>query len=394
MTINLSATGLVIDTQAEIKADLETDQRANISDRLDVSTSSPHGQHNSILSRAFRLVQETIAAVYLAMDPDSATGDALDRVAALTGTTREAATKTRTTITVNVDPGTYAIGALVAQVTGRPGDTFSNVAAVVNGGGAAANVAAIFDATDTGPVSCPANTTSISGALAGWNSIASNTEGALGSDVESDAALRVRREQEVANPGSTSTSGIVADLSNNIAAIQTVAVTENDTDATVDSIPANSVEAIVFGPAAPTTADNLEVATQILASKAGGIGTYGNTSVTVTDTEGQDHAIDFTRPATQDLVITIAVDVLSSDYAGDTTVEDTIAAQADLLFVPGLDGAGSQIAAWAYAVTGVLRVTDVTIDGGASFAVVAIDSRTVARIQSSNVTVTSTGATP
>jgi len=394
MTINLSSSGLAVDTQAEIKADLETRQRANISTRLDVSTTSPHGQHNALVSRALRLVQESMAALYLAMDPDSATGDALDRVSAITGTTREAATRTRTTITVNVDPGTYAIGALVAQVTGRPEDTFSNVAAVVNGGGSAANFAAVFDATNTGPVSCPANTTSINGPVAGWNSIVSNTEGAVGSDIESDAALRLRRAQEVANPGSTSTSGIVADISRNIADVDTVTVTENDTGATVDSIPAHSIEAIVFGPTTPTAADNLEVATQILASKAAGIGTYGNTSVTVTDSEGQDHGIDFTRPVVQDLVITIDVDVLTSTYAGDTEVENVIAAQADLLFVPGLDGAGSQIASWAHTVAGVLRVTDVTIDAGASFAVEPIDSRSVARIQSSNVTVTSTGATP
>ena len=277
MTIQLTSTGLEIDTQDEIKSDFETRQRANISDRLDVSTTSPHGQHNAIVSRALRLIHETLAAIYMGMDPDSATGDALDRVSAITGTTREAASATRTTVVVNVDPGTYAAGALVAQVTGRPNDRFENVEAVTNGGGSAANFSVIFDAQNTGPVSCPQNTLAIAGPVAGWNSIVSHTEGATGSDVESDAALRLRREQEVTNPGSTSTSGIAADLSRNISAIQTVTVIENDTDATVDSIPPHSVEAIVFGPDAPTSADNEAVAAQILASKAAGIGTATET---------------------------------------------------------------------------------------------------------------------
>lgn len=390
----LTSTGLVSKTQAEIKADLEARQRADISDRLDVSASSPHGQHNAIVSRALRLIEETMIALYMAIDPDSATGESLDRVSAITGTTREPASATRTTVVVNVDPGTYAIGSLVAMVDGRPADTFANVAPVVNSGGAAADVSAVFDALTTGPISCPSNTLVISGALAGWNSITSNTEGAPGSDVESDAALRLRREAEVTNPGSTSPSGIAADLLRNIAEIESVTVVENDTDATVDSIPPHALEAIVFGPLAPTTADDLAVATQILASKAGGIGTYGTTSVSVTDTEGQAHTIWFTRPAIQDLVIVIAVDVVTLAYAGDAALTAALVAAGALAYVPGLDAAGSQIAAWAHAVPGVLRVTSITIDGGASFAVEAIDSRTVARIQTANVTVTSTGATP
>lgn len=393
MTVTLDSNGLAIDTQAEIKADIETRQRANISDRLDVSTTSPHGQHNAVVSRALRLVQETLLACYMAMDPDSAAGDALDRLCAITGTTREAATATRTSVVVNVDPGTYAAGALVAQVTGRPGDRFENVEAVVNSGGSAANVTVLFDAQETGPVSCPQNTLTIAGPVAGWNSIVSNAEGAAGSEIESDAELRLRREQEVTNPGSTSTSGIAADISRNVPEVQTVTVIENDTDVTVDSIPLKSLEAIVFGPDSPTTADNTAVAEQIFTSKTAGIGTYGNTSITVTDSEGQNHVIRFTRPATQDLAVTIDVDT-GVDYAGDTALAEAIAAAADLEFVPGLDAAGSQIAAWAHAVAGVLRVTDVTIDAGSSFGVEAIDSRTVARIQSGNVTVTSTSATP
>lgn len=390
----LTSTGFVIKTLTEIKADLESRQRANISTTLDVSPSSPHGQHNAVVARALRLVEESMLALYQAIDPDSASGDALDRVCAITGTIREAATATRSTVVVNVDPGTYAIGALVAAVDGRPGDTFANVEAVTNSGGAAANVSALFDAQATGPIACPSNTLVISGALSGWNSVVSNTEGDLGSNVETDGALRVRRAQEVANPGSTSTSGVAADILRECPTVDTVTVIENDTDATVDGIPPHSLEAIVFGPLAPSAAEDLAVATQILESKAGGIYTHGTTSVDVTDAEGQVHAIRFTRPAIEDLVIVIACSVDLSTYAGDTALKTAIATAAAIAYVPGLDGAGSQIAAWAHTVPGVLRVTGVTINGGSAFGVEAIDSRSVARIQSANITVTSTGATP
>jgi len=394
MTVSLTSTGLAIETQAEIQAAFEAAQRANISDRLDVSTTSPHGQHNAIVARAMRLGQEALAAVYLSIDPDSATGDALDRLCAITGINRSPATKTRSTVVVSVDPGTYAIGSLVAQVTGRPENTFSNVAEVVNSGGSVANVSAVFESTVTGAVQCPLDTLAIAGPLAGWNSIVSNTEGALGAEVETDAALRIRREKAVAVPGSASATGIAADILSNVTGVISAAVTENDTDATVDSVPPHAVEAIVYGPVVPTSSDDTAVAEQILASKSAGIGTYGTTSVSVTDTQGYAHLVKFTRPTVDILTITIAVDVNSATYAGDASLAAALATASVAAFEPGLDASGSMIAAWAHAVPGVLRVTDVTINGGASWATWAVSTRSIELILAEFVTVTSTPAVP
>ena len=389
----LTSAGLAIRTQAEIQAEMETAQRANISDRLDLETFFPFGQLNRLISRAQRTVEEALQAVYAAIDPDGATGEALDRISAITGTIREAATSTRSTVVVNVDPGTYAIGTLAASVTGRPAARFLNAEAVVNGGGSAADVSAVFEAEDTGAVSCPQDTLVIAGPVSGWNGITSNTEGALGSPSESDAALRLRRRQEVESPGSASVDGIVADLSRNIPEIQSVSLIENYNDTTVDGIPPHSFEVVVFGPEVPTAADDQAVADQIFASKAVGVGAYGTTLETVTDSEGVSHTIGFTRPAVVDLTIALSVDV-GPDYAGDSELASAIAEAADLAYVPGLNGAGSQIAWWAHAVAGVLRVTSVTINGGGSFGTYAISSRQIARIQSGSVTVTSTEATP
>ena len=88
---DLDSTGLTTATQAEILASIEADERAEISEALDLSTSSPLGQLNRIVSRAVALSEESLAAVYNAIDPDSASGDALFRLRALTGTIREPA---------------------------------------------------------------------------------------------------------------------------------------------------------------------------------------------------------------------------------------------------------------------------------------------------------------
>jgi uncharacterized phage protein gp47/JayE len=113
VTAALTPAGLTIDTQAEILAAIEQDQRDEISDSLDQSTSSVLGQVNRLVSRAHRLTQEALAAIYLAADPDSATGAALLALCAITGTEREPATASRCRVTVDLDAGAYAAGALV-----------------------------------------------------------------------------------------------------------------------------------------------------------------------------------------------------------------------------------------------------------------------------------------
>lgn len=386
----LTPDGLVTETLSDILETIEADQRANVSASLDQSTSSPLGQINRLSARAYRLLEEALAALYLAIDPDSASGDALLRLCAITGTIREAATPSRVEVTINVDAGTYAAGTLAVAPTGRPEDRFVNAEDVV--AGSTGNYTVVFEAEETGPIQVAADTLEIAGPVAGWNSIVSHPIATPGSNIETEAALRARRNAEIESPGSSSVSGIAADITRTISDVVSCYVVENDTDATVDSIPAHSIEVVVFGPEVPTTDDDDAVAAQILESKAAGIGTYGTTSRTVYDDEGQAHVIRFTRPAdvTINVAITLAKDATS--YSGDDAVEEAIETAAEEQWVPGLDAAGSQIAAWVHGVAGVLRITAITLNGGSSFGAVSISSRQIARI--GTITVTSSSASP
>lgn len=387
--MELTSAGLSVDTQAEIQATIEADQRAEISDSLDQSTSAPLGQLNRLLARAFRKVQETASALYNAIDPDAASGDALFRLGAITGTIREPATASRVTVVCDLDAGTYAIGALIAYPAGRPSDTFANVEEITSVGGAT-NV--IFEATATGPIQASANTLTISASVAGWNAITSHPDATLGQDIETEAAFRQRRNAEVTAPGSSSVDGIAADLTQNIPEIVTVAITENDTDAEVDGVPAHGIEVVVYGPDPATADDDQAVAEQIQASKAAGIATAGTTSRTVYDSQGQAHIVWFTRPSDVTIDVEISVDVRASSYAGDAELEAAIRAGALAAYVPGLDSAWSQFVGWSMPVTGVLRVTSVNLNGAGPFNDVSISTREKAAI--GTVTITSTEATP
>jgi hypothetical protein len=57
-----------------------------------------------------------------------------------------------------------------------------------------------------------------------------------------------------------------------------------------NGLPAKSIELIVSG------GDDDEIAETILAQKSGGISTNGNTSRTVSDSQGKNHTIKFSRP--------------------------------------------------------------------------------------------------
>jgi uncharacterized phage protein gp47/JayE len=385
----LTSTGLVTRTQAEILAEIEADQRAEISEGLDQSTSSPLGQVNLLFARAIRLVEEAIEATYASIDPDGATADALERVSAITGTVREAATASRVEVVCDLDAGTYAAGTLRAAPAGRPEDTFINAAEVTSAGG---NTDVVFEAEETGPILVAADTLAIASPVTGWNSIVSHPAATPGEDVETDEALRRRRVLEIERPGSSSATGIAADLSANIPEIESVTVVENDTDATADSVPPHAIEVIVYGPSPATTEDDETVAAQILASKAAGIGTYGTTSVSVVDSQGQTKIVKFTRPA--DVACTCAlVLVTDSSYVGDAEVAAHVAERAAETLVPGLDLSWDAIVSWVRELSGILRVTSVSVNG-TPFGTTTITTRQIATLAEGDVSVTSATGTP
>ena len=388
----LDSSGLTIRTQAEILAELEAQQLAEISTALDLSTSSPLGQHNRIVARAIRKLEEGLEAVYGAMDPDTATGDALRRLAALTGTYPEPATKTRVVTELNLNIGTYPVGSLIVRPVGRPLDLLRNVEQIVVA--VAGDIPGIIvDADDPGPLHVAVDTLEIASPLAGFNSVTANDLGTAGTPAESDSELRLRRSKEIQSPGSSSGAGISADISKNVANVISVATIENATDGVVDTIPPHAIEVIVWGPAAPTNADNDAVALQILKSKAAGIGTHGNTTRTVIDSQSVPHSIKFTRPTAVPFTLSMTVLVDATKFPGNSFLQTHLLTGAAETLTPGLDASWSQALAWAHEVSGVLRCTTVNLGAGA-FVDIAINPRQIATLALGSITVTTITSSP
>ena len=213
------------------------------------------------------------------------------------------------------------------------------------------------ESVDTGSKVANAGTlTVIETPVAGWSSVTNLLDADLGSDAETDAALRIRRELELHDLGFSALEAVQAHVSK-VAGVTAVRVFENTTSAVdSDGLPAKSFECLVEG------GDDAEVATAILESKPLGIETHGNTSEVVTDSMSVGRTIEFSRPEEKDIwvIVNLTVDPQAFPADGATQVEDAIVTWGDA-FVTGKDVVASAVAAQAFSVDGVLDVTSVLI---------------------------------
>jgi uncharacterized phage protein gp47/JayE len=392
----LDDTGLTIKTTAEVLAEIETEQRAEISPGLNLSSASVLGQINGIFASKLGELWEVARAVYTAMDPDGSTGASLDRVAALTGTERQAATKSSVTLTVNLDDGfSAAVGDMVVHVTGDPTRRFVNTEAAENSSGITDDFEVAFEAETAGAVPAMAGSLEvIAEPLTGWNSVTNASDAVLGLEADTDSELRVRRRDELAG-GSHSADAIRTDiLQNEELGVIFCRVLENDTDSTdANGVPRKSIEVIAYGPASPTADDDQALAEQIQASKTTGTRAYGSTTKTVEDDQGNEYSIGLTRPTLISVWLEIDIEVDADTFPadGDDQVIAALVAVGDDNYQPGSDVVAERLKAAAFSVDGVTDVTALRLGTSASpvgTSNIAVAIREIADLDSARVLVT------
>ncbi len=446
-TYGLTATGFVVKTFEVIRQEMQEKIWDTFGTSLDLSDRTPFGQLIAIFAERQANMWEVAQAAHAAMDPDSATGTALANIASISGTLRDAATKSTVTLhltgtaatvipignQVSVDATgeiftttesatlaaatawasatAYAVGDIVSNDSniyvcdvagtsaGSGGPTGEGTAIVDNtvtwrsvGDGLAYDTAEA-ESVNTGAISANAySITTLETAVAGWDSVQNLTDADVGSTLETDAELRIRREDEIASAGTGPRDALRADILS-VTGVEACTVFVNNTDATdADGVPAHSVEILVRG------GDDQDIADQIFASIGAATGTYGSSSATVTDSEGTDVTIYFSRPTEIDIwvevTLTYDADLYPSD--GDTQVETEIVTYGDAQDT-GKDVVSSRIKAACFEVAGVLDVSLAYIGTSASPSTettIAISLRELAAFDTSRITVTSSEATP
>lgn len=162
-----------------------------------------------------------------------------------------------------------------------------------------------FECMTTGAIT-PAigDLTDIVTTYAGWDSVSNNVPANTGREAESDTALRQRWNNSLYTRSVGMTDSIASALLT-LNGVTSAYVYENSTDSTdADGRPPHSIEAVVNG------GEVDEIGLTIWQKKSAGIDTYGSQSVSINDSQGFPHTINFNRP----LVVPIYLDIAVTEY--------------------------------------------------------------------------------
>lgn len=250
-----------------------------------------------------------------------------------------------------------------------------------------------FTAINTGPITVPSNTiNTIVTSVSGWDTVVNNQAGVTGNDTETDEELRVRRNVALLSVGAGTDPAIEANILNEVDDVSSVKVFSNRTNGVVDSRPAKSFEAIVTG------GDDQEVADKIWQVQPAGIESYGNTTKTVIDSNGDSQTIKFSRPTDKYLWIRYTLTLYTEEDLPtnpEAIITDAVIAFALEEYKPGVDVIRDRLTQPVYqSVSGVgnmtieLAVTNLPTDtpvyGSAN---IPIADREIAVVNSDRITV-------
>jgi hypothetical protein len=344
----IAETGVVVPDTSNVLADVQQEWKTATGANVSTDPSTYTGAQITGEVSARSSIVKANAKIANQINPNQAGGLFLDALCALLGLTRAPATPTKVinvmltgVINTNLPAGTRAsIGQGGTIFTLQTGVTLAN-----NGSGLGVGYGT-FICTVSGPIAC------VSGALnwpvdsiLGWETVTNNQSGTpasvttVGSNQETDAQLRARRNNTLAKQGISTRQGQISDLydlrdSNNNLVVTSVAFLENiaDTTQTINGISmvAHSIWACVDGTATPQ-----QIGMSLLRNKTDGANWNGAQSVAVVDpASGQTYTVKYDVPTY--VFIYGAMTIKQGSYTGNLQA-DAAQAVADY-FIGNVDG--------------------------------------------------------
>lgn len=312
----LEPTGFSRKQYSDIVSDMETRARGLFGEDVNLAERSPLGMLIRLFSWSVGILWQLAEKVYFSGYADTAEGVSLDYVAKYIGINRFPAQRATGVVTFTGTEGTIIPeGFLVETVDGIQ---FETVEEVVIGVSTTVDVDVIALIVGVDGNVADSMITQIVNPIAGLDTVTNAVALLDGRNVESDVEFRERYQRSVAKVGSSTVASIESTILD-IEGVVDALVRENDQIIEVDGIPAKSISAIVAG------GDNTDIALAILSTKAGGIQSFGTTTVTVQDSRGVDFDIGFTRPTPvlTDVAITLTTDA-TFPTDGETTISTEI----------------------------------------------------------------------
>jgi uncharacterized phage protein gp47/JayE len=313
-------------TREAIAAELTA---AGVTAEIDWSADVVLGSITSVVAACLGRLGETAQAVYDARSPNNATGAQQDDLCTIVGVSRLDATYSTAAVTLTGTSGTVIPAGAVVSGGGPDGLarwTLDASVTLASGTGSGTVTAQDVGAIVAAIGEIDAITTPVSG----WTAVTNAAAAVTGRDIETDAALRLRRQQalRVAGTGSAAAmrSGLIA-----LDFIEAAIVVENTLDvaATVSGVTLEPRSVgVILWPSSLTTAQREAVAAVIYRRLPVGIETNGAQSATVTGADGRSKTVRWAYASTLTVNV-VATLVLASGYAigdVDDLVEDAVTA--------------------------------------------------------------------
>lgn len=288
----ITADGVTGKQLAEYLAAMQAAYR-NIDPQWNINPESPDGLQIAAWSETLANLDEQVAFAYQSVDPQSAVGQQLNRIAMFAGINRQDATHSTATVRFAGVNGTFVRAG--TRVRNRSTDTLW----ATNGGVTIAQGVAVVGVTCMEPGSKPASPGDLSiiaTPTGGLQSVTNDSGASLGLDEESDEAFRVRRNDSVALPGSNQIDSLYSAISN-IGGVKQARIFENDeSTADANGLAGHSLAIFVDGGA------DEDILAAIASRKNPGVGlnrdnTFPNKVNADTETpKGQPVNITFYRP--------------------------------------------------------------------------------------------------
>jgi uncharacterized phage protein gp47/JayE len=329
----INNTGTIIPDSSQVLTQVQNEFKEAFGQNLIVTPDTPQGVLIVAEALARIAVLSNNAALANQINPNIAGGVLLKAICALMGLQANPATFTEVIVQVTGVAGTVISTAATAAL---PDNTlFQNTEVItldVNGNGEGT-----FRCTISGPIEVPINSLNriVNGVL-GWETVSNSAiQFFLGSEEQSDAALRLLRRQTLGLQGQGLAAAIEAALAL-VPGVTSFSFRENFTGSSIVietvTLVAHSMYACVQG------GTDLDVGTAILSKKDCGCNFNGGTTVNVTDpVSGQIYPVKFDRPTQVNILIRATIQNTSIITNIESVVKNAILAyvNGDLTDEPG-----------------------------------------------------------
>ena len=352
----VTSSGIVVPDTANIKSSIQQKLRDIFGDEIDLTDETPAGRLVEALTIFYKGVLDVNAQNATQINYHYAAGTYLDAIASMFNISRKGATYTRVLCTFTGTSGTVIpAGSMVTTTDGYTFSLDTSVTLDSNGSGTGYMTSII-----SGPIPCAIGTlTNINTGVIGWTSVTNTTAATIGSEIESDDALRTRIEA-ARYYGSCTAEAIYAAIMQ-ISGVNSCVCLQNGDSNSVSyngvSVSGHSIYVCADG------GDDTAIATAIYNKKTAGCGYTTDdisgttlTAVPVIDpNSGASYPVSFYRPASLTCPVTINI---PKKYSNDT--ETILAIQnysAQYINSLGIGKAPQQFALWNYLINNISSLT-------------------------------------